>query len=77
MTYAALVSDAAAALIAARAELAQEIADYPTPVSGCDAQYTHLIAERNRVAAALRALGSDVFVATPRTLTPRAGVESR
>lgn len=54
------------ALIQARAELDQEISGYPTPISGCDAQYNHLLAERRRVHAALRALQQDVHIPTPR-----------
>ena len=53
-------------LIDARSELDQEIRDYPTPISGCDAQYNHLLAERRRVHAALQALDADVHIPTPR-----------
>ncbi len=30
-------------------EIIAEIANYPTPVSGCDAQYTWLLQERERL----------------------------
>ena len=53
-------------LIDARSELDEEIRGYPTPISGCDAQYNHLLAERRRVHAALQALDQDVHIATPR-----------
>ena len=47
---------AEAALEAARRRLADEIAGYPGPIAGCDAQFNHLLAERDRVNAALAAL---------------------
>lgn len=31
-----------------------EIADYPGPIAGCDAQFNHLLAERQRILDALR-----------------------
>ncbi|MEM0946510.1 MAG: hypothetical protein AAGK37_03820 [Pseudomonadota bacterium] len=71
-------------LIVARAELKQakrllqeELRAYPTPVSGCDAQYNHLVGLRGSVSDALRALDAPRFVATPRTPFPGSGVESR
>ncbi|MBW4709727.1 hypothetical protein KX928_18215 [Roseobacter sp. YSTF-M11] len=71
-------------LIVAKAELRMarqlildEIRDYPTPISGCDAQYNHLIGLRGSVSDALSALEAPRFVATPRTPDPTAGVESR
>ena len=71
-------------LLGARAELEQikkqihlEISQYPTPISGCDAQYNYLIGLRGSISDALRALEGPRFVATPRTPDPFAGVESR
>ena len=71
-------------LTVARAELrmalnliADEIRNYPTPISGCDAQYNYLIGQRGAVSAALRDLRAPHFVATPRTPHPGAGIESR
>lgn len=61
----ALVS-ARGALIAAREALAAEIREYPRPISGCDAQFNHLLAERRRVDVALSALGREVRVPTSR-----------
>jgi len=55
-----------AALCEAREELDAEICGYPTPISGCDAQYNHLLAERRRVHAALLALTEEVHIPTPR-----------
>ena len=71
-------------IFAARAELrvakqllTEEISEYPTPIAGCDVQFNHLLAERQRVQAALQSLNSSIFVPTPRSPTPSAGVESR
>jgi len=65
------------AVEAARRELAraqelllEEIAEYPTPISGCDAQYIRLISDRTRIASSLRDLDAQPFVATPRVLEP-------
>jgi len=71
-------------MTAAKAELQHayrlidtEIRDYPTPISGCDAQFNHLIGERRKISDALNTLNSVIFVPTPRTPSPFAGVESR
>lgn len=68
---------ARAELQRARSLLNRQIAAYPTPISGCDAQFNHLVAERQKVSRALTCLDSEVFVPTPRTLSPGSGVESR
>ncbi len=68
---------AKAELKMARQLVQDEIRDYPTPISGCDAQYNHLIGLRGSISEALRALEAPRFVATPRTPHPSAGVESR
>ena len=57
---------ARAALTEAAAELDAEIHAYPTPISGCDAQYNHLVAERRRVRRAVDALDAPVHIPTPR-----------
>ncbi len=54
-----------------------EMRAYPTPISGCDAQYNYLVGLRGSVSDALRALEGPRFVATPRTPDSQAGVESR
>lgn len=71
-------------ILVARTELARarqllnaEISDYPTPISGCDAQFNHLLEERQKVLFAISSLDDAVFVPTPRTPSPLAGVESR
>jgi len=68
---------ARSALADAKQLLQSEISAYPTPISGCDAQYNHLIGERTRVLDAIGLLDSNIFVATPRTPLPTSGVESR
>ena len=68
---------AKAELTAAKRLIQDEIRDYPTPISGCDAQFNHLIGLRGSIIEALRALEGPQFVATPRTPSPTAGVESR
>ena len=50
----------------ARDALDDEIRDYPRPISGCDAQYNHLRAERRRVHEALTALAAEIHIPTPR-----------
>lgn len=76
-TYRESLSAARAELATARRLLAREISTYPTPISGCDAQFNHLLAERVRVSEALAQLDASVFVPTPRMLTPDARIESR
>ncbi len=77
MTYETALSQAKDKLRAADAMLREELQTYPTPVSGCDAQYSHFIAQRGAISRALSALEAPPFVASPRTLEEGAGVESR
>ncbi|MEM8732164.1 MAG: hypothetical protein AAGF79_19805 [Pseudomonadota bacterium] len=77
MSYDTHLAHATRALRAAMTEVREELRAYPTPVSGCDVQYNHLIGTRNAVSLALKALETPPFVATPRTSFPEAGVESR
>lgn len=76
-TYKDLLMDAKLRLQQARAALHDEITGYPTPISGCDAQFNHLLEERHRIAQAISQLDQPVFIPTPRTPAPHAGVESR
>jgi hypothetical protein len=71
------IADAMSLLEIARGALQQEIKAYPTPISGCDAQFNHLISERQKVTNALKCLEEQPFVPTPRSPSVRAGVESR
>ncbi|MCX7560288.1 hypothetical protein OS190_11980 [Sulfitobacter sp. F26204] len=68
---------ARAELQVARQRLNQEISGYPAPIAGCDVQFNHLLAERERVCGALQILTQSIFIPTPRTPTATAGVESR
>lgn len=54
-----------------------EISDYPTPISGCDAQFNHLLAQRSQITNALAALRDEVFIPTPRIPNQGDRVESR
>ncbi|MEO1549803.1 MAG: hypothetical protein AAFR93_05150 [Pseudomonadota bacterium] len=75
--YTPALIDARRHLDLALTALQGELQAYPTPVSGCDAQYNHLVGLRRQVADALAALDTPAFVATPRSLHPGAGVEQR
>ena len=77
MTHEDCLTVAKAELQQARKLLQEELRNYPTPVSGCDAQYNHLVGLRSSISEALRMLEAPRFVATPRTPFPGAGVESR
>jgi hypothetical protein len=77
MTYQDCVAAAAEDLATARQLIQDELRDYPTPISGCDAQYNYLIGLRGSITEALRELEGPRFVATPRTPNPMCGVESR
>jgi len=77
MSYDTHLNAATAELTRARNLIQDELRAYPTPISGCDAQYNHLIGLRGSISEALAALKAPRFVATPRTPDPQAGVESR
>lgn len=77
MTYDDHITEARSALARAGEMIQDEMRAYPTPVSGCDAQYNHLIGLRGSIGEAMRALEGPRFVATPRTPSPMAGMESR
>ncbi len=77
MSYQDCMTVARAELEIAKHLIQDELRSYPTPVSGCDAQYNHLIGLRGSISEALRVLEQPHFVTTPRTPEPEAGVESR
>ena len=77
LSYQAELERAQAGLERARQAVMAEISSYPTPISGCDAQFNHLLSERSRIGEALAALGSAPFVPTPRIPVQGARVESR
>ena len=68
--YETHLDEAETALEAARRALAAEMRAYPGPVAGCDAQFNHLLSERQRIADALAALRSSPPVATSRDPVP-------
>jgi len=76
-TYQTAVTVAIEELQAAQKNLAGEIAGYPTPISGCDVQFNHLLSDRSRINNAIQALESHPFVATPRALEAIPAVECR
>ncbi len=76
-SYETLIRTAKQTLEAARLDISTEIHSYPTPISGCDAQFNHLIAEQQKIRNALAALDATIFVPTPRTPMQHSGVESR
>ncbi len=76
-TYEDCIRAARAELAMARQHLQDEISTYPSPISGCDAQFNHLLGERQKVPAAIHSLDAFVFVPTPRAPTPETGIESR
>lgn len=77
LDYETHMSNAQRALDTALESLSDEIAAYPTPVSGCDAQFTRLLSDRTRLAEARRTLQETPFIPTPRVMEPGARVESR
>lgn len=77
MSYDQHIAMARTALRQAKQTLTDEIRDYPTPISGCDAQFNHLVGLRGSIDDALASLHAPRFVATPRAPDPDARVESR
>lgn len=61
----------------AQRALGDEMSAYPTPISGCDAQFNHLLSLRSQIGAALDALNTPAFVPTPRMPVPADRLESR
>lgn len=77
MDYEDCLTVARAELQKAEALIRDEIANYPTPVSGCDVQYNYLIGQRASIGRALDHLAAPAFVATPRVQAVGDRVESR
>jgi hypothetical protein len=75
--YETAVEDALSTLQGARETLLKEISTYPRPISGCDAQFNHLLSDRTRISDAIHALQTRPFIATPRVMEPGASSESR
>jgi len=75
--YETTLETALSELRTARQLLLQDMANYPSPISGCDAQFNRLLGDRTRLSNAIHALEDHPFVATPRVRTPDAISESR
>jgi len=76
-TYADCLALARTELLQADRLIGEDIRTYPTPISGCDAAFNGLLADREKVHRALLALSTEIFVPTPRTPMPQSGIESR
>jgi hypothetical protein len=76
-SYSDQIHSAEQLLELAMKKLGAEISTYPTPISGCDAQFNHLLEQRSKIRNALHALETGVFVPTPRMPSPSDRVESR
>jgi hypothetical protein len=61
-----IIGSARQALDAARRRVRDEIASYPVPISGCDAQFNHLLAIRQRLANAAASLDREIRIPTSR-----------
>ena len=77
MSYEDRLRRAAEDLEIAQRQIQDALRNYPSPVSGCDAQYNHLIGLRGSISQARRLLQAPRFVATPREPERGARVESR
>ena len=64
--YERALNAAASELRKAKRLLAGKIARYPTPISGCDAQFNRLLSDRKRVADTIRSIESQPFIPTSR-----------
>ena len=69
-TYDDILDEVLVKLRRARQELQNEISSYPSPISGCDAQFNRLLSDRTRISNAIGALEDQPFVPTPRMLEP-------
>jgi len=75
--YEAALTEALINLRTAQQLLLDEISSYPTPISGCDAQFNQLLSDRTRISNSLHMLDAIPFVPTPRVLERGAESESR
>jgi hypothetical protein len=65
------IAEAEASLRRARKAVDAEIRGYPRPISGCDAQFNALLAQRERLDGALVALARQPLIPTSREPDPR------
>lgn len=68
--YEVNLDDALKELRLAKELIGAVIAKYPTPISGCDAQFNHLLSDRARLSIALTAMENPPFIPTSRQLEP-------
>ena len=73
----ALMRSAETMLQAARDAVEAEIRRYPRPISGCDAQFNHLLAQRQMVRRALSALETTPLIPTSRNPAPTRSIDWR
>ncbi len=66
MQSASILADVDDAITAALLRINGEISGYPGPISGCDAQFNHLLDCRRRLQKARAALARSEFIPTPR-----------
>ncbi len=66
MTLTSPLETARTALSDAHNLIAMAISDYPGPISGCDAQFNHLLDTRRRLERARAELDRPEFIPTPR-----------
>ena len=57
---------ARAALVDAKRHVREEISAYPGPISGCDAQFNHLLDSRRRLERAIAEIGRPERIPTSR-----------
>jgi len=76
-SYETALETALSKLQLARKILLEDIAHYPSPISGCDVQFNALLSDRTRISNAIQALENRPFIATPRILERGAVAESR
>ena len=75
-SYESSLNAALSELLIAQRQVNKEISSYPTPISGCDAQFNQLLSDRSRIAKTISAMRQKPFVPTPRMLEPNASLEN-
>ncbi|NOX50333.1 MAG: hypothetical protein GXP16_07335 [Gammaproteobacteria bacterium] len=70
LSYEVALDSALEKLRAAKILLGTEIVNYPTPISGCDAQFNRLLSDRTLIFNAIYAMEHQPFIPTSRQLEP-------
>jgi len=76
-SYESSLNAALSELLIAQRQVGKEISNYPTPISGCDAQFNQLLSDRSRIVNTINALKLQPFVPTPRVLEPGLHIDNR